>query len=79
MATSIGTAWIQIKPSLKGVSNDVKKALGDSGDGAGNNFGTKFKSSFLAASKAAFGEAFSEFGKRSDEAFSKFKIGRAHV
>lgn len=73
MATSIGTAWIQIKPSLKGVSNDVKKALGDAGDGVGNNFGSKFKSSFLASSKAAFGEAFSEFGKRSDEAFSKFK------
>ena len=73
MATSIGTAWIQIKPSLKGVSNDVKKALGDAGDGASNNFGSKFKSSFLASSKAAFGEAFSEFGKRSDEAFSKFK------
>lgn len=73
MATSIGTAWIQIKPSLKGVSNDIKKALGDAGDGASNNFGSKFKSSFLASSKAAFGEAFSEFGKRSDEAFSKFK------
>lgn len=73
MATSIGTAWIQIKPSLKGVSNDVKKALGDAGDGVSSNFGSKFKSSFLASSKAAFGEAFSEFGKRSDEAFSKFK------
>lgn len=73
MATSIGTAWIQIKPSLRGVSNDIKAALGDSGRGASDRFGKNFKSSFLAASKASFQDAFSEFGARSDAAFSQFK------
>lgn len=72
MATQIGTAWIQIKPSLNGVSNDIKKALGDGTASASTDFGNKFKSSFLLAAKSSFSDAFSEFGRRSDTAFSQF-------
>lgn len=72
MATSIGTAWIQIKPSLKGVSNDIKAALGDGASSLDKSFNSKFKSSFLVAAKSAFSQGFGEFARRSDEAFRGF-------
>lgn len=72
MASSIGTAWIQIKPSLSGVSSEIKKELGNSGADASSDFGNKFKTSFMSSAKSSFGEAFSEFGRRSDAAWASF-------
>lgn len=72
-STSIGTAWIQIKPSLSGISKDIEKAIGDpaekSSESAAKNFGAKF----LSSAKSSFSEAFAEFGKRSDAAWAGFK------
>lgn len=71
--TSIGTAWIQIKPTLKGVKNDIQGQLESEGKSGGSSFSKGFSNSFLAASKATFASAFSEFGARSEAAFDKFK------
>jgi tape measure domain-containing protein len=60
MATSIGTAWIQIKPSLKGVSKDIENQLrGASLSGGGkieanlrgvfNKLGSNIRSTFSSA------------------------------
>ena len=76
-ATSIGTAWLQIKPSMTGISSEIQKSLGDGGSQASKQFGDNFKSNFLASAKSSFGEVFSEFGKRSDEAWSSFKSASA--
>ena len=75
--SSVGTAWIQIKPTLAGISNDIKKELGAAVSSASNAFGSNFKSSFLLAAKQTFSEAFTEFGRRSDAAFSQFKTAMA--
>lgn len=72
-SSSIGTAWIQIKPSLSGISKDIEKSLGDSGSDASKRFAANFKSNFLTGVKQSFSEAFSEFGRRSDAAFAQFK------
>lgn len=45
--SSIGTAWIQIKPSMKGVAGSLKKEFGDVyniGENTGNNFSSGFMS-----------------------------------
>lgn len=72
--TSIGTAWIQIKPTLKGIKNDIQGQLESEGNSAGSSFNKGFSNSFLAASKATFASAFSDFGARSEAAFSQFKV-----
>lgn len=86
---SIGTAWIQIKPSMDGISRDVRKGLENEIGGElqvvnkniGKSAGEGFKNSFLASSKQAFSEGFAELGRRSDEAFARFssaaKVGLA--
>lgn len=40
--TSLGTAWIQIKPSLKGVTSDLKKEFAGAGTASGGTFSTGF-------------------------------------
>lgn len=52
MASSIGTAWIQIKPSLKGISKDIEEQLGGDLDRAlGKSDGAfgKFSKNSIAA------------------------------
>lgn len=44
----LGTAWIQIKPSMKGMSSSIKAELSGIGGNEGSNVGTKFTSGFAA-------------------------------
>ena len=44
--TSLGTAWIQIKPSMKGMSSSIKSELSDIGENEGQSVGVKFTSGF---------------------------------
>jgi len=60
MAASIGTAWIQIKPSMKGISADISKELNkataNASDQASANLasiGANLKKAFLVGSAAA--------------------------
>ena len=73
MATSIGTAWIQIKPSLTGITNDIQKQLSGAGIKTGKDFSKGFGSSFLSASKQYFSSAFSGFKSQAESAFNSFK------
>lgn len=66
---SIGTAWIQIKPSMKGVSQEIKAEINRAGTSSGQNFGNNF----LSNSKGYFRDAFAELGNRASAAFSNFK------
>lgn len=73
MATSIGTAWIQIKPSLTGISNDIQKQLSGAGVKTGKDFSKGFGGSFLSASKQYFSSAFNGFKSQAESAFNSFK------
>jgi tape measure domain-containing protein len=71
--SSIGTAWLQIKPTLKGVSSDIQKQLEGEGKSGASSFNKSFSNSFLASAKTTFASAFTEFGARSEAAFAQFK------
>ena len=45
MATTIGTAWINIKPSLSGVQSSIQKQLKGTGSAVGDDFTNEMKSS----------------------------------
>lgn len=53
--TSIGTAWIQIKPSMQGISKDIEKQLGNELSGALSDGSSKF-SQFTAYGIDALGK-----------------------
>jgi tape measure domain-containing protein len=62
MASSIGTAWIQIKPSLTGISKDIEEQLGSEIDkslnkssGAFNKFSTHSVAALDKIGKSGFG------------------------
>lgn len=55
VASSLGTAWIQIKPSLTGVSNSIKRELVSASESGGTEGGKSFLSGFSAVSAGAIG------------------------
>lgn len=48
MATELGTAYVQIVPSMQGISGSLSKALGSEANSAGDEAGTNFMGSFKA-------------------------------
>ena len=50
---TIGSAYIQIKPSTEGISSEIEKALGDAGEAGSSSFGSKFASGVKIAGAAA--------------------------
>lgn len=48
MATNLGTAWIQIKPSMAGMTSAIRSELSGAGEDEGGKFGTKFTTGFAA-------------------------------
>ena len=40
--TTIGEAYLQIKPSMEGIEGDIERAMGDAGSAGGKSFGTMF-------------------------------------
>lgn len=46
--TNLGTAWIQIKPSMKGMSSSIKSELSGIGGNEGAEVGSKFSTGFAA-------------------------------
>lgn len=50
---TIGEAYIQIKPSMEGLSDEVKKALGDAGESGSSSFGSKFAGGLKTAGVVA--------------------------
>ncbi len=45
---SLGTAWIQIKPTMKGMTSSIRSELADVGDAGGSEIGSKFSAGFAA-------------------------------
>lgn len=61
--TSLGTAWIQIKPSMSGMTSAIRSQLSSIGESEGANVGSKFSTGFAAKMGAVAGVASKVFGK----------------
>ena len=61
--TNLGTAWIQIKPSMKGMSSSIRSELSGVGDAGGAEIGSKFSSGFAAKMGLVAGITQQVFGK----------------
>lgn len=48
MANNLGTAWIQIKPSMKGMTSSLRAELSGMGESEGSSVGQKFSTAFAA-------------------------------
>lgn len=48
MANNLGTAWIQIKPSMKGMTSSIRSELSGLGENEGTSMGSKFSTAFAA-------------------------------
>ena len=48
MATNLGTAWIQIKPSMSGMTSAIRSELSGVGEKEGQTIGVKFSNGFAA-------------------------------
>ena len=53
MATTIGEAYLQIRPSMEGVKGELEKAMGDAGASSSSSFGSKFASGLKTVGVAA--------------------------
>ena len=76
--TSIGTAWIQIKPTTKGLRQAISGDLNSSAGNAGAETGSKFTAGFASKIGVISGITQSVFGKVTDLVSSSFSaaIGR---
>lgn len=55
---SIATAYVQVRPSMDGVADEVRRRFEDTGDKSGGSFGSSFaKRAMTAVSAAAIGKA----------------------
>lgn len=76
---TIGEAYIQIKPSMEGVSGEIEKALGDAGESGSGAFGSKFAGGLKTVGKVAgaaltaAGTAVSAITKSAVSSFSDFQ------
>lgn len=53
--SDIGTAYVKIEPTAKGISGKIEREMGDAGKSAGQSFGSGFGSVIGGAGKAAIG------------------------
>lgn len=79
MATSIGTAWIQIKPATKGLRQAISSDLNTGSTSAGEEAGGKFSTGFAAKMGAVAGIAMQGVQKLASVVSNSFSsaIGRA--
>lgn len=77
--TNLGTAWIQIKPSMKGMTSSIRQELSGIGTSEGQNTGSKFSTGFASKIGAVAGIASKVFGKVTSTVSSSFNaaISRA--
>lgn len=77
--TSLGTAWIQIKPSMSGMTQAIRSQLSGVGEQEGANVGSKFSTGFAAKIGAVAGIASNVFSKITATVSSSFNnaISRA--
>lgn len=77
--TSIGTAWIQIKPTTKGLRQAINKDLNSGAQASGENAGTSFSNGFAAKVGIVAGITAKVFEKATSVVMSSFSaaINRA--
>lgn len=77
--TTLGTAWIQIKPSMKGMTSSIRQELSGVGTSEGQNTGSKFSTGFASKIGAVAGIASKVFSKVTATVSSSFNaaISRA--
>lgn len=71
--SSLGTAWIQIKPSMAGMANEIKQEIGAGVNQAGASAGPTFSSLFSGLSgnvSTTFSDAFSRVASTTRTVFS---------
>lgn len=61
--TNLGTAWIQIKPSMKGMTSSIRSELSSLGTSSGAEVGSNFSTGFAAKMGIISGIAQSVFSK----------------
>lgn len=61
--TTLGTAWIQIKPSMQGMTSSIRSQLSGVGEKEGQTAGTKFSTAFAAKMGIISGVAQQLFAK----------------
>lgn len=61
--TNLGTAWIQIKPSMKGMSSAIRSELSGVGEASGTEVGSRFNAGFAAKMGLVAGIAQEAFSK----------------
>lgn len=69
---NLGTAWIQIKPSMKGMTSSIRSELAGVGDAGGAEVGSKFSTGFAAKMGVVSGIAQSVFSKITSTVSSAF-------
>lgn len=70
--TNLGTAWIQIKPSMKGMTSSIRSELSGVGDAGGAEIGSKFSAGFAAKMGAVAGITQRVFGRITSVISSSF-------
>ena len=75
VATSIGTAWIQIKPATKGLRQAISSELNTGSSDAGEEAGGKWTTAFAAKMGAIAGVAQGIFNKISSIVSASFSAG----
>ena len=69
---NLGTAWIQIKPSLKGMTSSIRQELSGVGSEEGSSVGQKFSTGFAAKMGVISGITQQVFSKVSQTITSQF-------
>lgn len=77
--TNLGTAWIQIKPSMKGMTSSIRSELSGVGDAGGAEIGSKFSAGFAAKMGAVAGITQQIFGKVTSLISSSFNSAISRV
>ncbi len=75
MATTIGEAYLQIRPSMEGVKGEIEKEMGAAGSSGSGSFGSAFASGIKkvgAVTAAAVGAASAGVAKLTQSAVSSF-------
>ena len=73
--STIGSAYLQIMPSMEGVNKEIEQAMGDAGEKGSNSFGSAFASGLGAVTKvtaAAVGAAAAGVSALTKEAVSGY-------
>lgn len=84
MAASVGTAWLQLKPSMKGIASDIHKELGNGADKAADDASKSIDNKLTSAAKktgskiaSSIGDALKKAASAGIKAFAALGVAAA--